>query len=256
MQKLILVAALSAATLTAAFAEEKGARHEAGKPAHWSYTGPTGAAKWGDMQNDFATCKLGKKQSPIDIKGAKKGDLPAIGFNYGQSSAEVVNNGHTIQVNLTSGGDVKVASGGYKLLQFHFHTPSEEKVNGKAYPLVAHLVHKSDAGKLAVVAVLFKEGQKNAVLEKVFTAMPPQEAGKVDLAGGMNVANLLPTNRGYWAFEGSLTTPPCSEEVQWHVLKEPVEMSKEQLAAFKKLYPMNARPVQPLNGRTLQESGA
>ena len=256
MQKLILVAALSAVILSPAFAEEKGAKHEEGKHAHWSYAGPTGATKWGDMQADFATCKLGKKQSPIDIKGARKGDLPAIGFNYSQSNAEVVNNGHTIQVNLTSGGDVKVASGGYKLLQFHFHTPSEEKVNGKAYPLVAHLVHKSDAGKLAVVAVLFKEGQRNGVLEKVFAAMPAQEDGKADLAGGMNVSNLLPTKRAYWAFEGSLTTPPCSEEVQWHVLKEPVQISKEQIAAFKKLYPMNARPVQPLNGRTLQEGGA
>jgi carbonic anhydrase len=207
------------------------------------------------MQSDFATCKLGKKQSPIDIKGAKKGDLPAIGFNYGQTNAEVVNNGHTIQVNLSAGGDVKVASGDYKLLQFHFHTPSEEKVNGKAYPLVAHLVHTSDAGKLAVVAVLFKQGQKNAALEKVFAAMPAKEDGKADLAGGMNVTKLLPTKRSYWAFEGSLTTPPCSEEVQWHVLKEAVEMSKEQIAAFKKLYPMNARPVQALNGRVLQESG-
>jgi carbonic anhydrase len=255
MQKLILIAALSALALPPAFAEEKGAKHEAGKSAHWSYTGQTGAAKWGDMQSDFATCKLGKKQSPIDIKGAKKGNLPAIGFNYGQTNAEVVNNGHTIQVNLSGGGDVKVASGDYKLLQFHFHTPSEEKVNGKAYPLVAHLVHKSDAGKLAVVAVLFKQGQKNAALEKVFAAMPAKENGKADLAGGMNVTNLLPTKRSYWAFEGSLTTPPCSEEVQWHVLKEAVEMSKEQIAAFKKLYPMNARPVQALNGRVLQESG-
>jgi carbonic anhydrase len=255
MQKLILVIAISAVALSTAFAEEKDAKHDAGKPAHWSYAGPTDATKWGDMQADFATCKLGKKQSPIDIKGAKKGDLPAIGFNYAQTNAEVVNNGHTIQVNLTSGGDVKVASGGYKLLQFHFHTPSEEKVNGKAYPLVAHLVHKSDAGKLAVVAVLFKEGQKSAVLDKVFATMPAQENGKAELAGGMNVSNLLPAKRAYWAFEGSLTTPPCSEDVQWHVLKEPVEISKEQLAAFKKLYPMNARPVQALNGRTLQESG-
>ncbi|MFZ4478659.1 MAG: carbonic anhydrase [Rhodoferax sp.] len=255
MQKLILVAALSALALSTAVAEEKGSRHDAGKPAHWSYTGSTGALKWGDMQADFATCKLGRKQSPIDIKGASKGGLPAIGFNYGQSNAEVVNNGHTIQVNLTSGGDVKVASGGYKLLQFHFHTPSEEQVNGKAYPLVAHLVHRSDSGKLAVVAILFKEGQKNAALDKVFTAMPANEDAKAELAGGMNATSLLPAKRAYWAFEGSLTTPPCSEDVQWHVLKEAVEISAAQLAAFKKLYPMNARPVQPLNGRTLQESG-
>ncbi len=248
-KKWICAATILATSMTVAWAEDK-----PGAAPHWAYTGPAGAAQWGELQKDFATCKLGTKQSPIDIKGAKKGDLPAIAFNYGQSTAEVVNNGHTIQVNVAAGGDVKVASGGYKLLQFHFHTPSEEMVNGKSYAMVAHLVHKSDAGKLAVVAVLFKEGKKNAVLEKVFAAMPAKEDSKADLPGGVNVADLLPAKRGYWAFEGSLTTPPCSEEVQWHVLKDPVEMSKEQLAAFKKLYPMNARPVQPLNGRSLQES--
>ena len=249
MCRFVLAAVLVASTVSVAMAEEK-----SGAAPHWTYTGQMGAIKWGELQKDFATCKLGKKQSPIDIKGAKKGNLPAIAFNYGQSGADVVNNGHTIQVNLATGGDVKVASGGYKLLQFHFHTPSEEQINGKPYSLVAHLVHKSDAGKLAVVAVLFKEGKKNETLEKVFAVMPTKEGSKVELAGGMNVKDLLPAKQSYWAFEGSLTTPPCSEEVQWHVLKDPVEVSKEQLAAFKKLYPMNARPVQPLNGRQLQES--
>lgn len=165
-----------------------------------------------------------------------------------------MNNGHTVQVNLTSAGQVKVVSGEYKLLQFHFHTPSEEKVNGKPYPLVAHLVHRNDAGAVTVVAVLFKQGKKNPALEKVFAAMPEHADGKADLAGGMNASELLPVKRAYWAFEGSLTTPPCSEGVQWQVLKTPVEMSRAQIAAFRKLYPMNARPVQPLNGRSLLES--
>ena len=254
MQPLILAAALVVIMLSPALAEEPNSKHEAGHSPHWSYSGPTGTAKWGDMEEEFASCKLGKKQSPIDIKGAKKSDLPAIEFNYNQTPAEVVNNGHTIQVNLTQGGEVKVASGGYKLLQFHFHSPSEEKVNGRPYPLVAHLVHKSDAGKLAVIAVLFKKGKKNPSLEKVFAAMPGKADGKAELAGGVNATDLLPAKRAYWAFEGSLTTPPCSEDVQWQVLKDPVELSKDQLAAFKKLYPMNARPVQPLNGRSLLES--
>jgi carbonic anhydrase len=249
MKKIICVVALVTATVSAAWAEDK-----PGEAPHWTYTGPTGAVKWGEMQKDFATCKLGKKQSPIDIKGAKKGNLPAIAFNYSPSAAEVVNNGHTIQINLVTGGNVKVASGDYKLLQFHFHTPSEEQVNGKPYPLVAHLVHKSAANNLAVVAVLFKEGKKNETLEKVFAAMPTKKGGKANLSTEINVADLLPVKQSYWAFEGSLTTPPCSEEVQWHVLKDPVELSRGQLAAFRKLYPMNARPVQPLNGRTLQES--
>lgn len=222
---------------------------------HWAYNGKAGAAHWGDLQEGYATCKLGKTQSPIDIRQAKKsGDAKPLAFAYTGSPAEVVNNGHTIQVNLASAGEVATPGGAYKLVQFHFHTPSEEKVNGKAYPLVAHLVHKNDAGQLAVVAVLFKEGKDNALLGKVFKAMPKAEGGKASLEGGLNVADLLPAQQGYWAFSGSLTTPPCSEQVRWQVLKTPVEVSKSQLAAFRKLYPMNARPVQPLNGREVLES--
>ncbi|MFT3815031.1 MAG: carbonic anhydrase family protein [Acidovorax sp.] len=222
--------------------------------AHWSYHGPTGAAQWGDLEPDFATCKLGREQSPIDITHAAKADLPAIGFGYARSAAEVVNNGHTIQVNLDNGGTVQLASGSYQLVQFHFHAPSEEKVNGKAHALVAHLVHRNGEGKLAVVAVLFKLGRANPALARVFAAMPREEGGKAALDGGFNAADLLPAARGYYAFNGSLTTPPCSENVAWQVLKTPVEMSRAQLAAFRQLYPMNARPVQPLNGRSVQAS--
>ena len=228
--------------------------HAGSKAAHWGYSGHGGASHWGDMQSEFATCKLGKEQSPIDIRGAAKAELPAIGFGYTAGNAEVVNNGHTIQVNLAAGGTVKLASGDYKLLQFHFHTPSEEKIRGKAYPLVAHMVHRNDEGKLAVVAVLFKQGKENAMLSKVFAAMPAKAEEKAELPGGLNPADLLPAQTGYYAYIGSLTTPPCSEGVRWQVLKQPVEMSKAQIAAFRKLYPMNARPVQPVNGRSVQES--
>jgi carbonic anhydrase len=222
-----------------------GAAH-AGDHAHWSYKGESGPSHWGE------TCKTGHEQSPIDIRGAKKsGELPAIGFGYAAGAAEVVNNGHTIQVNLPEGGKVQLASGEYKLLQFHFHTPSEEKIKGQAYPLVAHLVHKNDAGELAVVAVLFREGKENAALGKVFAAMPKEEGAKAPLDGGFDAAALLPKTQAYWAFKGSLTTPPCSEGVKWQVLQTPVEVSKAQLAAFRKLYPMNARPVQPLHGRVV-----
>jgi carbonic anhydrase len=242
---LALAAALSAA----------GAAH-AGDHAHWEYKGHAGASHWGDLDQSFETCKLGAEQSPIDIRGAQKnGELPALGFGYQAGAAEVLNNGHTIQVNLPAGGTVKLASGEYKLLQFHFHTPSEEKVNGKAYPLVAHLVHKNEAGELAVVGVLFREGKANAALQKVFDAMPKEEGAKAALDGGFDPAALLPAKQSYWAFKGSLTTPPCSEGVKWQVLQQPVELSKAQLAAFRKLYPMNARPVQPLNGRIVYTAG-
>lgn len=222
--------------------------------AHWSYSGEHGAKQWGDMEPGFAECKLGKQQSPIDIRGVVKAELPTIGFDYKQSSAEVVNNGHTIQVNLAAGGSVMLDSGEYKLLQFHFHTPSEERIKGKAYPMVAHLVHKNAEGMLAVVAVLFKQGKENAALKAAFSALPAKEGASTVLEGGINAADILPAKRNYYKFVGSLTTPPCSEGVRWQVLKQPVELSRAQIAAFQKLYKMNARPVQPLNGRRIEEN--
>ncbi len=222
--------------------------------AHWGYTGEHGAKQWGDMEPGFADCKLGKAQSPIDIRGATKADLAPLGFNYAAGAAEVINNGHTIQVNLAAGGNIRLDSGDYQLLQFHFHTPSEEKIKGKAYPLVAHLVHKNADGQLAVVAVLFKLGKENAALKDVFAALPAKEGDKIALAAGINTADLLPADRAYYKFIGSLTTPPCSEGVRWQVLKQPVELSKAQLRAFQALYKMNARPVQPLNGRKIESN--
>lgn len=228
--------------------------HAEGHAPHWSYTGHGGATRWAELAPDFQTCKLGKNQSPIDIptkKVAKLDPVRPIGFGYAAGEAEVVNNGHTIQVNLPTGGKITVGGTEYTLAQFHFHTPSEEKFDGKPYPLVAHLVHKSAQGGLAVVAVLFKQGHENAALKPVFAAMPAKEGEKTKLGGAFDPAALLPADKAYYAFDGSLTTPPCSEDVKWHVLRTPVEASAAQLAAFKKLYPMNARPVQALNGRKL-----
>jgi carbonic anhydrase len=244
----LLLATLVSATVFAAEENAATPHHP-----HWGYTADTGAKHWAEMQPDYVTCKLGKEQSPIDIRGAKKGELPAIDFGYQASPAEVVNNGHSIQVNLAAAGSAKLASGDYQLLQFHFHAPSEEKIRGKAYPMVAHMVHRDEAGNLAVVAVLFKLGKENPGLAKVFAAMPAEVDGKAALAENFNPADLLPAKQGYYAYMGSLTTPPCSENVHWQVLKQPVELSKAQLAAFRKLYPMNARPVQPLNGRSIEQ---
>jgi carbonic anhydrase len=223
---------------------------------HWTYEGHTSAEHWGDMQSDFAECKLGKNQSPIDIyAGAtEKANLAPIKPAYKSSAADLVNNGHTIQIDLTDAGGASLSNGDYKISQFHFHTPSEEKINGLSYPLVAHMVHKNAAGNLAVVAVLFKEGKENAALKDVFSRLPPKE-GKAALATGFDPSKLLPTNLSYFSFTGSLTTPPCSEGVSWHVLKNPVEMSAAQINAFKNIYRMNARPVQPLNGRKVLSVG-
>lgn len=222
--------------------------------AHWGYTGHASAAHWAELDDNFQTCKLGQNQSPINIdtKKVEKADLKPITFGYTAGGAEVINNGHTIQVNLAAAGAATIAGSEYKLLQFHFHHPSEEKINDKAFPLVAHLVHKSAEGNLAVVAVLFKLGKENAALKAIFADLPAKEGETKALEGGFNPADLLPADQAYYAFMGSLTTPPCSENVRWQVLKTPVELSAAQLKAFKKLYPMNARPVQPLNGRTVQ----
>jgi len=221
---------------------------------HWGYGGEHGPEHWGDMEAGFATCKLGKEQSPIDIRNASHGELPALEFGYTKSGAEVVNNGHTIQVNLVDGGALTLEGVPYKLVQFHFHAPSENEVDGKAYSMELHLVHQSAEGHLAVVAVLLTEGKANAALGPVFANLPPTEGGRKPLGAGFNAAGLLPAARGYYKYFGSLTTPPCTEGVRWQVLKQPVEVSKDQVSAFHKLYKTNARPVQPLNGRTVEEN--
>lgn len=248
MRVRLMAAALSAAFLAPSVLAE-------GHP-HWGYEGHGGASHWGDLDESYKTCKLGKLQSPIDIetKKVQNAGLKEIGFAYAPKTAEVVNNGHTIQVNLAEGGKITLDNVDYKLAQFHFHNPSEEKVDGKAYPLVAHLVHKSAEGKLAVVGVLFKQGAENPALKRIFAKLPAKEGDKVAIDAPFDTTELLPKERGYYAFMGSLTTPPCSEDVRWQVLKTPVELSEAQLAAFTKLYKANARPVQPLNGRLVQAS--
>ena len=210
-------------------------------------------AKNGGLDPAFTTCKLGKFQSPIDIRGAKAADLPAIKFDYKPSPLKVIDNGHTIQVNYAPGSTIDVGGSKYELLQFHFHHPSEEKVNGKPHAMVAHLVHKNAEGKLAVVAVLLDKGGGSEVIDAIWKNLPKEKEKEVAVANvTIDVSKLLPANRGYYAFEGSLTTPPCSEEVRWLVLKSPVKIGTEQVAAFGKLYAMNARPTQPLNGRAIE----
>lgn len=242
---LLLAASYALVASPQAFAENK---------PHWDYQGHGGTTHWADLDEGFKTCKLGKLQSPIDIKPKsveKAADGKPIGFAYTASTAEVVNNGHTVQVNLPAAGTASIDGVEYKLLQFHFHTPSEERFDGKPYPLVAHMVHKNDKGELAVVAVLFNVGKENAALTPVFAKLPDKEGGSQTLES-FNPADLLPADASYYAFMGSLTTPPCSEDVRWQVLKTPVTLSAAQLASFRKLYQMNARPVQPLNGRKVQ----
>lgn len=243
MKSIIFFFLTSLSLISSSFAEDE--------PHHWTYSE---VKKWGE-ESGFETCKLGQEQSPINIvkKEVKKSDWPAIETHYKSSKAEIVNNGHTIQINLATGGSAQLRNNQYKLLQFHFHTPSEEKINGKNYPMVAHLVHKNKDGHLAVIALLIKEGKENTALKNVFANLPAEESNS-DLADEINVTDILPASLKYYGFNGSLTTPPCSEGVAWHVVEKPIELSKAQINAFKKIFKSNARPVQPLNGRIIEES--
>ena len=219
---------------------------------HWSYGKHGGPSEWGELDHAFASCQVGKVQSPIDIRAAKAADLPAIKFDYKPAPLKLIDNGHTIQVNYPPGSSIDVGGTRYELVQFHFHKPSEEKIDGKAHAMVAHLVHKGCAGTLAVVAVLLDKGQDNPVLRAIWSHLPKQKEKEVAASATIDAAALLPGDKGYYTFQGSLTTPPCSEGVRWFVLKTPMTVAASELTAFARLYPMNARPTQPLNGRAVE----
>jgi carbonic anhydrase len=225
------------------------------KSLHWGYEGREGPANWSKLDPAYATCAIGRRQSPIDIRAAKSSALPALRFEYKAVPLNVIDNGHTIQVNYAPGSVLSVGDKTYVLKQFHFHHPSEEYINGYGYDMVAHLVHEDAAGNLAVVAVLFKTGQANALIDQIWKNIPREKNKAVDVFGTtINARNLLPSDLGYFTFSGSLTTPPCSEGVTWFVLKSATSLSPSQLAVFANLYPNNARPIQPTNGRKILET--
>ena len=222
------------------------------KAVQWSYNGTGAAQFWGDLKPEFATCGNGKHQSPIDISTATITALPKIQFDYHDTPLRVVNNGHSIQVNYQRGSFIVVDGKRYDLLQVHFHTPSEHTMGGKAYPMAAHLVHKSADGELLVIAVLMQTGESNPVIDRIWQQLP-SAAGQIKVADeqSINVADLLPKDGTYFTYTGSLTTPPCTEGVKWVVLSAPVTVSQAQLDKFTALFAHNARPVEPLNGRTV-----
>jgi carbonic anhydrase len=230
------------------------AAQAAGNTPHWGYSGHGGPSHWAELDAAFETCAKGSAQSPINISKTEKTDLPALEFQYGDAVPTIVNNGHTVQVNLPAGNSLKVGDKRYELLQFHFHTPSEEQVNGKRTAMVAHFVHKNAEGALGVIGVLLQPGKKNEAFEPVFAHLPrPNESITVDHLK-LDLAGMLPAAKGYYAFAGSLTTPPCSEGVSWMVLKTPVTLSQKQIKAFRQLFSFNARPVQPGYDRVIKES--
>ncbi|WP_089286072.1 MULTISPECIES: carbonic anhydrase [unclassified Azospirillum] len=220
-----------------------------GAHTHWTYEGAEGPAAWGKLSPDFAACEAGQAQSPIDIVGAVPAQLGPIGISYPKQAASIINNGHTIQANIQPGASIDLEGQRYDLVQFHFHHPSEHEVADKKAPMELHLVHKNaQTGQLAVLGVMIVPGPENTTLAPVWAAMPAKE-GKADKELTLDLAKLVPANRDYFRYEGSLTTPPCSEVVHWVVLKQPITLSQAQIDAFAALFPDNARPIQPQNRR-------
>jgi len=225
---------------------------------HWGYTGHEGPANWGDLDAKYTMCKAGSSQSPINIAKSvtveSKG-LEKIAFDYKTGASEVVNNGHTVQVNIKDGSSITVDGIEFALKQFHFHTPSENQIQGQNFPLEAHFVHASKDGKLAVVAVMFEDGKENPVLKQIWSKMP-HEAGKTATCGLSSkvINSILPKEKAYYRFNGSLTTPPCSEGVRWLVMKNYSHISAAQTKEFLELFHhANNRPVQSINARKVMK---
>ncbi len=226
----------------------------AGHDVHWEYRGEAGPAAWGGLKPEFGLCSTGKRQSPIDIRDGIAVDLEPVQFEYRASSFSVVDNGHTIQVNMAPGNFITLAGRRWELVQFHFHRPSEERIDGRQFDMVAHLVHKDLDGNLAVVAVLLDRGSAHPIVQTVWNNLPLEKGEEAQASVQIDLASLLPADRRYFTYMGSLTTPPCSEGVRWVVMRQPVQLSQQQLDIFTRLYPMNARPIQQASGRLIKQS--
>ena len=222
---------------------------------HWGYEGEAGLQNWGKLDGKLATCSSGKTQSPIDLKTFIEADLKPLKLDYKAGITDIVNNGHTVQVNSAPGSALSIDGITFELSQFHFHSPSENKINGKHFPLEGHLVHADKDGNLAVVAVMFREGAANVLLAKLWEKMPNKAVEKSALSTGLSVAQLLPKQRDYYRFNGSLTTPPCSEGVRWFVMKRPAAASKAQIERFSQAVGVaNSRPTQATHARAILQS--
>ncbi len=233
----------------------------AAQTKHWAYedgSDSVGPAKWGTLPGNEA-CATGKQQTPINLAAgaAKPQDLPDLVFAYKPSSLSMTNNGHTVQMTYDAGSTLsRVGStGAWTLAQFHFHAPSEHTVDGASYPMEAHLVHVDAAGKpVAVVGVFIKAGKESAALARAFQGLPAKSGDKSAPAGGMIDARaLLPADKTFFTYPGSLTTPPCTEGLTWYVFKTPIEMSPAQIGAFTTLEHLGHtnRPIQSLGGRAV-----
>ncbi len=254
-RKLLIGAAAGlACPVCASLLGAHGALADSSHGPHWTYEGAEGPEHWSELSTDFKTCKLGLQQTPIDIRSGTPADLAAVSPSFKIMPLKILNNGHTIQVNCEKGSQTVIDGQEFQLLQFHFHHPSEHLLSGKAFGMELHFVHKSAAGQLAVLGVFITPGAENAALTPIWAAMPREAGDEQSIDATIAPADLLPVERGFFRYSGSLTTPPCSEGVLWTVFRQPITASAAQIEQFARLFPGNARPTQPLNERSLLES--
>lgn len=220
---------------------------------HWGYSGDAGPDNWDALSPEYSLCADGSAQSPIDIRDASALDLVDIDFDYGESANNIFNNGHTIQVNVDAGSAIVYNGISYNLLQFHFHAPSEHTIDGEAAPMEIHFVHQDpNSGSLAVVGVMLTAGEDDKGAYAVIFDHLPDQVGEPEAMGEpLALATLLPEARTFYTYQGSLTTPPCSEIVRWLLLDSSIALSAEQIAAFSAIFDGNARPTQPRGKRDL-----
>ncbi|MFZ2299084.1 MAG: carbonic anhydrase family protein [Aquabacterium sp.] len=252
------VAAVSGAALASSVAVQDPLQQRLllGTEVDWAYSGATGPDAWGQLKPAYRQCMLGKRQSPIDIRDGLPVHLDPIQFDYRPTRFRVIDTGRTVQVKLDLGNSITVMGQRYELVQMQFHRPSEERVNGRAYPMSAQLLHKSPAGQIAVVAVLLDQGEPHALIQQVWNNLPLEKHQEQTAQLPMDPSQILPLpaqRHQYYTYMGSLTSPPCTENVLWMVMKQPVTVSIEQIDLFHRLYPMNARPVQPTAGRMIKD---
>ncbi|MGW8180242.1 MAG: carbonic anhydrase, partial [bacterium] len=218
--------------------------------AHWGYSGHGGPEHWGELDAQYEMCAKGKNQSPINLTGFIEAELEPLQLSYSGGATEILNNGHSIQVNYAPGSILTVDGKSFVLKQFHFHAPSENQIDGRTYPMEVHLVHADKDGNLAVIGIMMDLGEANPIISELWKKMPEKEGDTFPLASGLDAKGLLPKSKDYYRYDGSLTTPPCTEGVRWIVMKEPVSVSREQAESFEHImHHPNNRPVQPLNAR-------
>lgn len=221
-------------------------------PPHWAYEGEEGPSHWGELEG-YATCGDGTHQSPIDVSSPTEQDLTNISFHYQPSEVNILNNGHTVQVNYDAGSYIELDGTRYDVLQFHYHAPSEHTVNGQSFPAEIHIVHKNAEDSLAVVGILLQEGKQNDAFSAFIDHLPKEKTDVKDAGTTINAADFLPAVQTTYRYDGSLTTPPCTEGVQWLLMTAPVELSTAQLSTLESIFEANNRPVQPLGERTTIE---